>query len=272
MIPSRPRVLLLGAGRMGGALLDGWLTQNALQGPPTVLEPTPTAALKARANGGEVRLNPQAGANAPDIAVVAVKPQSFAAGLAALKPFLSPKTVILSVAAGRSVKAIAAQLGEDRVVVRAMPNTPAAIGKGITVVYAPPGLDPGVKQQCTALLTAAGEVVYIDDEAKMDAVTAVSGSGPAYVFHLVECLAAAGVAEGLDPELAMRLARATVAGSGALLTHRSESAATLRAEVTSPGGTTEAALRVLTAENALATLFRDAVAAATARGRMLGSG
>jgi len=269
MIPPRPRVLLLGAGRMGGALLDGWLKQTAVQGPPIILEPTPTVGLKSRANAGEVRLNPQAGANAPDIAVLAIKPQSFAAGLAALKPFLSPKTVVLSIAAGKTVASIAAVLGEDRVILRAMPNTPAAIGKGITALYAPSGLDPVVKDQCTALLATTGEVVDIDDESKMDAVTAISGSGPAYIFHVVECLAAAGVAEGLPPELAMRLARATISGSGALLADRTESAATLRTEVTSPGGTTEAALRVLMGEQALSKLFREAVAAAVARGQAL---
>lgn len=272
MTPARPRVLLLGAGRMGGALLEGWLARNALQGPPIVLEPTPMVQLRQRANAGEVRLNPQAGANAPDIAVVAVKPQSFAAAFAAVKPFLSPKTVILSVAAGKTVKAIADLLGGARLVVRAMPNIPAAIGRGITVVYAPADLDPALKEQCTALLSAAGEVAYIEDEAQMDAVTAVSGSGPAYVFHFVECLAAAGVAEGLDPELAMRIARATVSGSGALLAERGESAGTLRTEVTSPGGTTEAALRVLMREAGLGALMREAVAAAVARGRMLGDG
>jgi pyrroline-5-carboxylate reductase len=271
MMAPRPRVLLLGAGRMGGALLESWLKQSALQGPPIVLEPTPTVALKARANAGELRLNPQAGANIPDIAVIAIKPQSFAAGFAALKPFLGPKTALLSVAAGKPIKTIATALGEDRVILRAMPNTAASIGKGITAIYAPPGVDPAVKEQCSALLSTAGEVVFIDDESKMDAVTALSGSGPAYVFYLVECLAAAGVAEGLEPELAMRLARATVAGAGGMLEARSESAATLRTEVTSPGGTTEAALRLLMAEDALPKLLREAIAAAVARGHVLGS-
>jgi pyrroline-5-carboxylate reductase len=272
MIAARPRVLLLGAGRMGAALLEGWLRESAVQGPPIVLEPTPTVALKARANAGEVRLNPQAGANAPDIAVIAVKPQSFAAGFAALKPFLTPKTVVLSIAAGKTVKAIAGQLGDERLILRAMPNTPASIGRGITAVYAPPGTDTVVKDQCASLLTTAGAVVFVDDESQMDAITAISGSGPAYLFHFVECLAAAGEAEGLSPALAMQLARATLSGTGALLEARTDSAATLRAEVTSPGGTTEAALRVLTGEPGLKGLLGEAVAAATARGRMLGGG
>ena len=269
MLSARPRVLLLGAGRIGSALLEGWLRQNALEGPPVVLEPTPTAALRAYAKSGQVRHNPWPGANTPDIAVVAVKPQSFDAGFNTLAPFLSPTTAILSVAAGKTIGFIAGSLGTDRPVVRAMPNTPAAIGKGMTVACASPLVDEKLKAQCTRLLEAVGSVEWVEDEKLMDAVTALSGSGPAYVFYLAECLAAAGVEEGLAPQLAAKLARATVMGSGALLEARQDPPSALRSEVTSPGGTTEAALKVLTAKDGLEPLLKRALKAAAERGRAL---
>jgi len=269
MASESPRVLLLGAGRMGTALLDGWLSKHALKGPPVVLEPTPTSALKARANAGELRLNPQAGANAPEIVVVAVKPQSFAAGFAALKPFLTPKTAILSVAAGKTVASLGAVLGEDRPIVRAMPNTPAAVGRGITVSCANARVTPAQRGVCDGLLAAVGEIGWVEDEALIDAVTAVSGSGPAYVFLLIECMAEAGVAAGLPAELAMRLARATVIGSGELARLSRDPPAVLRQNVTSPGGTTRAALDVLMAPGGLAALMTKAIAAAAARSREL---
>lgn len=272
MAAGLPRILLLGAGRMGGALLQAWLAQRCVQGPPVVLEPTPTASLKALANGGDVRLNPPPGANTPDIAIIAIKPQSFEIGLAALKPYLGAKTAILSVAAGKTVASLAEALGTERAIIRTMPNSAAAVAKSMTVAFANAHVTAALRDQCTALLRAAGDVAWIGDEAQMDAVTALSGSGPAYAFYLVECLAAAGVAQGLDPQLAMRLARSAVTGAGALLTNRSEAPAILRAEVTSPGGTTEAALRILMDDGVLASRFQDAVRAATERGQSLNRG
>jgi pyrroline-5-carboxylate reductase len=269
MMSARPRVLLLGAGRIGTALLEGWLARHALEGPPLVIEPTPTAALRAYAKEGRIRHNPWPGANTPDIAVMAIKPQSFDSGFNSLAPYLSPSTAILSVAAGKTIQTIKGGLGADRRIVRAMPNTPAAIGKGITVACAGPGVGETLKRQCTSLLEAVGVVEWIEDEGLMDAVTALSGSGPAYLFYLCECLTQAGIAEGLAPALAARLARVTLSGAGALLEARSDSPEALRSEVTSPGGTTEAALKVLMAKDGLEPLFRRALAAAAERGRAL---
>lgn len=264
-------VLLVGAGRMGRALLEGWLAKGALDDPPTVLEPAPAPELRALAEAGRIRLNPQeAPAPAPALVVLAVKPQSFPVVLPTIKPRLEATSLILSIAAGQTLAAVRALLGE-RPIVRAMPNTPAQIGQGITAACASSLVDPAGRARCTSLLEAVGEVVWVDDEALMDAVTAVSGSGPAYLFAFCEGLAAAGVRQGLAPELAARLARQTVVGAAALLARRREGPAALRAEVTSPGGTTEAALDVLLADKGLTALLNAAVAAATARGRALAS-
>ena len=269
---SPPAVLLMGAGRMGSALLEGWLGGHALRGAPIVLEPKPSDALAGLGREGFIHLNPLVGpqpGSCPDIAVIAVKPQTLEAGLPSLVPWLGPETAVLSIAAGKPIAYFQKALGLGRRIVRAMPNTPAAIGQGMTVACGSEGLTFALQEQACALLRAVGDVAWIEDEGLMDAVTAVSGSGPAYVFLLAEALAEAGVAAGLAPALAQRLARRTVAGAGALLAVRSEEPSTLRIEVTSPGGTTEAALSVLMADPGLKALMVRAVEKATARSRAL---
>lgn len=260
-------VVLAGAGKMGGALLTGWLAQGLDGGDVVVIEPHPTddiAALSARG----VRLNASASdVGAVSTLVVAVKPQMFAEAAAVLRGYVGPSTLVVSIMAGKPIAALSEQLGGH--VVRAMPNTPAAIGRGITVAVAAGNVTPAQRSIADALLRATGGVEWVDDEALIDAVTAVSGSGPAYVFLLAEELARAGVEAGLPEALAMTLARATVAGSGELL-HRSDlDAATLRKNVTSPGGTTAAALEVLMADDGFRPLLTRAVAAATKRSKEL---
>ncbi len=268
---THPAVLLLGAGRMGGALLEGWLAGGALRASPLVLEPQPSPSLQTLAAEGKIKLNPvpPSGGQAPEIAVVAVKPQIVGDALNGLVPWLGPETTILSIVAGKPIFFFQKVLGAGRRIVRAMPNTPAAIGQGMTVACGSPGISLTLQERCLALLRAVGDVAWVEDEALMDAVTALSGSGPAYVFLLVECLAEAGVAAGLEPALALRLARRTVSGAGALLGARPEAPSALRVEVTSPGGTTEAALKVLMGTPGLKELLRSAVEKAAARSREL---
>jgi pyrroline-5-carboxylate reductase len=260
-------IALAGAGKMGGAMLSGWLAGGLQANRVVVIEPHPAQEIQALAATG-IRLNPSAKpTGAVDTLVIAVKPQSFREAGAALKPLIGPATLVVSIMAGMPIAAIAEICGGA--VVRAMPNTPAAIGRGITVAVAAPDVSAAQRAVADALLRATGAVEWIADETLMDAVTAVSGSGPAYVFLLTEELARAGVEAGLPPELASRLARETVAGSGELL-HRSELAsATLRQNVTSPGGTTAAALDVLMGPDGLQPLLTRAVAAATRRSREL---
>jgi len=261
-------LVLVGAGKMGGALLEGWLRFGLDAKRVAVLEPQPLPQIAALAKDG-VRLNPAAGMLADAAAIViAVKPQIAAEALPPLAPMIGAATVVISIMAGRTLDFIAAALNKPCAVVRAMPNTPAAIGRGITVAVAR-GANAAQRGLADRLLAATGSVEWTADEALMDAVTAVSGSGPAYVFLLAEALTAAGIEAGLPAALAARLARETVAGSGELL-HRSElDAATLRQNVTSPGGTTAAALDVLMGNDGLTALMTKAVAAATKRSREL---
>lgn len=260
-------VVLAGAGKMGGALLTGWLAQGLDGGDVVVIEPHPTDDITALSARG-VRLNASAAdVGAVSTLVVAVKPQMFAEAATALRGYVGLSTLVVSIMAGKPIAALSEQLGGH--VVRAMPNTPAAIGRGITVAVADGSVTAAQRGIADALLRATGGVEWVDDEALIDAVTAVSGSGPAYVFLLAEELARAGVEAGLPEELAMTLARATVAGSGELL-HRSDlDAATLRKNVTSPGGTTAAALEVLMANDGFRPLLTRAVAAATKRSKEL---
>lgn len=268
-----PSALLVGGGRMGGALLAGWLSRGALAAAgAVVVEPdAATAAALGARHGVRVVPAPDALEAAPELVLFAVKPQIIGAVLPSYAPLAdnSRPPVFLSIAAGAALATLEAGLGDGAAIVRAMPNTPAAIGRGITVACANARATDAQRALCARLLEAAGEVAWVEDEAPMDAVTAVSGSGPAYVFLLIECLAEAGVAAGLDAALAGRLARATVAGAGALAAESDESAAQMRRSVTSPGGTTAAALEVLMAENGLAPLMTAAVRAATARSRAL---
>jgi len=258
-------IALAGAGKMGGAMLAGWLAQGLDPSRVVVIEPSPSPDISALVAKG-ITLNPAA-ARAADTLVVAVKPQMFREAGAILKSLVGDSTLVVSIMAGTTIAVLQEVCGGA--VVRAMPNTPAAIGRGITVAVAAGNVSAAQRATADALLRATGSVEWVADEGLMDAVTAVSGSGPAYVFLLAEELARAGVAAGLPEALATKLARETVAGSGELL-HRSELAsATLRQNVTSPGGTTAAALNVLMGEGGLQQLMEHAVAAATARSREL---
>jgi pyrroline-5-carboxylate reductase len=253
---------------MGGALLEGWLRLGLDAKHVAVIEPEPSPQISAFVNRG-LRLNPDLKSLGSVTAiVVALKPQVAPQALPALVPLISASTVVVSIMAGRTLQFLAGALKETNALVRAMPNTPAAIGRGITVAMAR-NASVAQRQLADRLLAATGSVEWVDDETLMDAVTAVSGSGPAYVFLLAEALAQAGAACGLPPQLAAKLARETVAGSGELL-HRSPlDAAALRENVTSPGGTTAAALAVLMAKDGLSPLMAKAVAAATKRSREL---
>jgi pyrroline-5-carboxylate reductase len=260
-------VVLAGAGKMGGAMLSGWLAQGLAATSVVVIEPQPSDDIRALAAQG-VRLNPKPGDVGQVAAlVVALKPQAFRKAGPGLKPFSGPATLVVSIMAGTTIAAITEVCGGN--VVRAMPNTPAAIGRGITVAVAAKNVGAAQRAAADHLLRATGAVEWVEDEGLMDAVTAVSGSGPAYLFLLAEELARAGVEAGLPEALATKLARETVAGSGELL-HRSDfSPATLRQNVTSPGGTTAAALEVLMGADGLQSLMIRAVAAATKRSKEL---
>ena len=260
------RILLVGCGKMGSALLNGWLSQGTPAGQVSVVEPM----LPDLPDGvsGYAEAAALAADYRPAAVVFAVKPQSMDDVLPAYAKYAGPETVFLSIAAGKPIGYFEAALA-DGAIVRAMPNTPAAVGRGITVLCANARVSAAQRTLCTRLMESVGEVAWIDDEALMDAVTGLSGSGPAYVFHLVEAMAAAGEAAGLSKDLASQLARATVAGSGELLTQSPEPAGTLRENVTSPGGTTAAALEVLMGPNGLTQLMTAAIARATERSREL---
>jgi pyrroline-5-carboxylate reductase len=260
-------IVLAGAGKMGSAMLTGWLAQGLDPRRVAIVEPSPSPDIGALAARG-VRINASAlEPGAASALVLAVKPQMFREAAAALRALAGPGTLVLSIMAGTPIAAISEACGGS--VVRAMPNTPAAIGRGVTVAVAAGNVSAGQRAIADGLLRATGRVEWIDDETLMDAVTAVSGSGPAYVFLLAEELARAGVAAGLPPALATTLARETVSGSGELL-HRSElESAVLRQNVTSPGGTTAAALEVLMGADGMQPLLTRAVAAATRRSKEL---
>jgi pyrroline-5-carboxylate reductase len=261
-------IVLCGAGKMGSALLEGWLQAGLAPDKIAVFEPHPAPPVAALAARG-VRLNPDAGAPTNAAAIVsAVKPQIAAEALPGLASMIGPSTVVVSIMAGRTLRFLAGALPQAGAFVRAMPNTPAAIGRGITVAV-PLHVSDAQRELAHRLLIATGAVEWIADETLMDAVTAVSGSGPAYVFLLAETLAEAGVASGLPRALAEKLARETVIGAGELLRRSADDAAALRENVTSPGGTTAAALEVLMRADGLPSLLREAVAAATERSRKL---
>jgi pyrroline-5-carboxylate reductase len=264
-------LLLAGAGNMGYALLSGWLKGGLDPARVIVQEPAPQPHVKSELDTRNIRVEARIATlpQPPAVMLVAVKPQAMDEVLPQLAKLVGSDTLVVSIAAGRRMEGLAAHLPQGTAVVRVMPNTPASVGRGISVAVANAHVAPLQRETCDRLLRAVGEVAWIDDEGLMDAVTAVSGSGPAYVFHLAECLAEAGIAAGLEPQLAAQLARWTVAGAGELL-HRSDlDSATLRRNVTSPGGTTAAALEVLMAEGGLAELMRKAVAAAAQRSREL---
>ncbi len=263
-----PPLLLVGCGKMGGAMLAGWLEQGLTQA--VVVEPH---AASAAVFASRVTVVPNADAIpagfTPGVIVLAIKPQEAAATLPHYARFAAAGALTVSIMAGRNVAGMQALLGAGAAVVRAMPNTPAAVRQGYTCCHASLGVTPAQRALADRLLTAVGLVDWVEDEALIDPVTAVSGGGPAYVFLLAEVLEAAAIEQGLPPALARRMARATVSGSGALLAASTEDSAQLRKNVTSPKGTTERALGVLMAPDAWPKLMSEAIAAATARSREL---
>ena len=275
-------LLLVGVGKMGGAMLDGWLARGLRPKTVTVLDPKPGPRLRALARQG-VGINPRIsakvgtkvgtrpGAKAPkaSVVVVAIKPQEAANVLPALAPRIGDATLVVSIMAGRTLAFLKDNLPPSASIVRAMPNLPAAIGRGIAVAVGNRHVTEAQRKTATELLAACGAVEWVDDEKLLDAVTAVSGSGPAYVFLLAEALTSAAVAAGLPAALAAKLARETVAGAGELMLRSSLDAATLRQNVTSPGGTTAAALEVLMGPGGFETLLATAVGKATRRSREL---
>ncbi len=265
-------LILVGGGKMGSALLKGWIEGNADPAAITVVDPSRKVGQElANCYGVEAvcDLTALPASLEPAVILLAVKPQIMDSVVSACVRFVRPETVFLSIAAGKTIDYFESKLGSKAAIVRAMPNTPAAVGRGIAVACANSSVGDSQIRICHELLESVGECHWVGDQALMDSVTAVSGSGPAYVFLLAECLAQAGVQAGLDKKLAERLARLTVSGSGELLWRSSLSPQTLRESVTSPGGTTAAALDVLMGGDALQSLMSDAVKAAAARSKEL---
>ncbi len=263
-------LLLVGCGKMGTALLAGWIARGLAPSDAFVIEADSAQRDRIRAMGAAVWTTPEALTKdfLPATVVFAVKPQSMDAVVPAYARF-ARTALVVSIAAGKSITYYESLLGENAAIVRVMPNTPAAVGRGMSVCVANAHVSTTQRARTGDLMSAVGDVAWIEDEALMDAVTALSGSGPAYVFLLVECMAQAGIAAGLDAAIAMRLARMTVIGSGELMHQMPDDAATLRRNVTSPGGTTEAALKILMAKPGLEDLMVTAIDAARRRGREL---
>lgn len=263
-------LVLVGAGKMGAALLNGWIADGLAPDKIAIFDPAPLPAIAALAREKHIRLNPAIETITDAVAtVLAIKPQMMGEVLPAYLPLRQPGNVLISIAAGKPVAFFEAIFGADTPIIRAMPNTPAAIGRGMSVLFANPSVSAPQKQLSHTLLSAVGNIAWIEDEGLMDPVTAVSGSGPAYVFLLVEALAQAGHNAGLDAELAYQLAATTVSGAGEMIAQSAEPAATLRENVTSPGGTTAAALEILMGKDGLPALLTRAVAAATERSKEL---
>lgn len=264
-------LLLVGCGKMGGALLAGWLERGVEPAQVTLVEPNAAAVAAFTDKGARhvASLAELPPAYHPALVLLAVKPQMMEQVMAPLARFARPGTLFLSIAAGKTLAYFYRHLGEAAVVVRAMPNTPAAVARGMSVLVAGAGVSAAQRQAAEQLMAAVGETAWVEDEALIDVVTAVSGGGPAYVFLLAEMLAKAGEASGLPAELAARLARVTVAGSGELLHRSPESPAQLRQNVTSPAGTTLEALKVMMADDGLQPIVTRAIAAATRRSREL---
>jgi pyrroline-5-carboxylate reductase len=263
--PAIPPILLVGLGKMGGAMLAGWRERGLA--PSVAVDPAqpPAPGPEVTVVAGAAEVAPGFG---PAAVVLAVKPQNAAETLPLYARY-AKSAVVLSIMAGRTIAGMRALLGDAAAIVRAMPNTPAAVRQGITVACAGPGVAAGQRALCDTLLTAIGAVAWVDDEGLLDPVTAVSGGGPAYVFLLAELLERAAIEQGIPAELARLMARRTVSGSGALLAASNEDAAVLRRNVTSPNGTTERALAVLMADDAWPRAISHAIAAATARSREL---
>ncbi|MFU1479249.1 pyrroline-5-carboxylate reductase [Roseovarius sp. C7] len=261
-------LVLLGCGKMGSAMLEGWLADGLPPASVWVIDPRPSDWLKSTG----VTINGEL-PESPAIVLIAVKPQMMGDALPKIAAMGNGETLFVSVAAGTSIAAFEEAFGAQSPIIRAMPNTPAAVGRGITAIIGNAQASAAHLDMAEGLLSAVGQVVRLEGEGQMDAVTGVSGSGPAYVFHMIECLARAGEAQGLAPELAMQLAKATVAGAGALAEAADETPAQLRVNVTSPNGTTQAGLEQLMDEgNGLPPLMARTVAAATERSKELARG
>jgi pyrroline-5-carboxylate reductase len=265
-------LVLLGVGKMGGAMLNGWLRSGISPQQIVTLDPSPPTEVLEVISAQGIKHNPKI-EDITDVEVLlaAVKPQVMDEVLKPIAGLRRFKPLVLSIAAGKTISSFAQHFGEDAAIIRTIPNTPAAIGRGITVMAANKNVSAGQLELAARLLASLGEVVTVEDEALIDAATAVSGSGPAYVFYLTECLTAAAVSVGLSPELAVKLARATVSGSAELMHQSGIDAETLRRNVTSPNGTTFAALQVLMADDGMKPLFEKAITAATQRSRELAS-
>ena len=262
-------VVLAGAGNMGGALLRGWVADGMAADNISILDPAPSLAMSEFLKNNDIAHHVDSSTvTQPDVLLVAVKPQMLDTVLPTLKSLVGPHTVVVSVIAGKTVSAFTNHLG-DCAVIRSMPNTPALVQRGISVACANAQTSEKQIANVDYLLRATGKLEWVEDEGLIDAVTAVSGSGPAYVFHLAECMAEAGVHAGLPPELATKLALETVSGAGELLRLSDDTPKTLRENVTSPGGTTAAALEVLMAEDGMPKLLKQAVLAAQKRSREL---
>ena len=265
-------LVLLGAGKMGGALLEGWLRSGVDPARIVALDPAPPEEVAGLIARHRVRHNPDLGAiGAAEVVVIAVKPQIMDEVLPGVVRLSSSRPLVLSVVAGKMIASLERHFGADAAIIRTIPNTPAAVGRGITTMAANPHVSAAQLKLARALLSAVGEVIEVDDESLIDAATAVAGSGPAYVFYLTECLARAGAMAGLPHDVATQLARATVAGAGELMRVTGLPAEQLRRNVTSPTGTTHAALEILMRRNGLEPLMTEAVAAATRRARELAS-
>jgi len=266
-------LLLVGCGKMGGALLGGWLDQGVAPDQVLVVEPALEGARSGVPAGVTVLADESGipGDFAPAVVIFAVKPQVMGDVVPPYGRFVDGGAVFLSIAAGTPIRFFEEALGAGAAIVRVMPNTPAAVRQGMSVLCANTQADQNQQDLCAGLMAAVGDTAWLTDESLMDAVTAVSGSGPAYVFHLIECLAQAAVDVGLAPDLAARLALQTVSGSGELARQSDDTAAQLRINVTSPGGTTQAALEVLMGDGGLQPLMTAAVRAAEKRGRELGA-
>ncbi|MGV1789268.1 pyrroline-5-carboxylate reductase [Rhizobium lusitanum] len=262
-------ILLIGAGNMGGALLTGWLKNGVPGSSVIVVDPNPAEPMrKMIADAGARHVTEVPAGLTAGVLFIAVKPQLIDAVLPPLKSAVGEGTVTVSIAAGKTLSSLEQHLGESAMV-RAMPNTPAMVGRGVTGAFANARVSERQRQLVQNLLKVSGPVEWVPGEADIDSVTAVSGSGPAYVFYLVECMAEAGRKLGLQADLAMRLARETVAGAGELLHQSPDDASRLRQNVTSPGGTTAAALGVLMAEDGMQPLFDAAIEAARKRAQEL---
>jgi pyrroline-5-carboxylate reductase len=266
MIDIGGKLLLLGAGHMGGAMLEGWLKLGLDPRQVAAIDPRPPEKIAALIRESGVTLNPDLRTfGTPSVVLLAVKPQMMDEAMPSIASVVAPSTLIVSIMAGKTVARIAQGLPPGIPIVRSMPNLPASVGRGVTGAFANATVTPAQKAVAQALLSGIGSVEWVGDEALIDVVTGVSGSGPGYVFYFVEALAKAGVEAGLPADLAMRLARGTVAGCGEMLHRSTESAETLRKSVMSPNGTTVAGLNVLMGPAGIEPFVVGAVAAATKR-------